>query len=171
VPRRGLDTEQVLQAAIVLADEGLDQATFARLAQVLGVRAPSLYNHINGRAALMRLLTLRGLTGIADQIAAAAAGLAGEEAMRATAHAYRTYARANPGCYEATLAAPREPDAELEVAVQRLLGLLAAILRAWKLDKEQTIDAIRARPPRRLCDGTQARCIVRAPARHDRGGP
>lgn len=141
--RQRLDTEQVLQAALALADEGLDQATFARLAQVLGVRAPSLYNHVNGRAALLRLITLRGLNDLGDAIATAAAGLSGEEAVRAVAHAYRSYARAHPGSYEATLTAPDPADAELQAAAERLLALLGAILRAWKLDEEQTIDAIR----------------------------
>jgi AcrR family transcriptional regulator len=143
VPRRGLDTEQVLQAAVELADEGLEHATFARLAKRLDVRAPSLYNHVNGRAELLRLLTLRGLGGLGEAIATAAAGLSGEDALRATAHAYRTYALANPGCYEATLVAPSKADPEVHDAAARLLGLLAAILRAWQLGEEQTIDAIR----------------------------
>ncbi len=145
MPRQGLDTEQVLQAAVTLADQGLEHATFARLAEVLGVRAPSLYNHVNGRAALLRLLMLRGLAGLYDAIATAAAGLSGADAVRATAHAYRAYALSNPACYEATLAAPPEPDQdpELEAAAQRLLDLLGAVLRAWNLDDEHTIDAIR----------------------------
>jgi AcrR family transcriptional regulator len=143
MPRRGLDREQVLAAAVVLADEGLDRLTFARLAEQLGVRAPSLYNHVDGRAALLRLITLRGLTELADAIAADAAGLAGEDAVRATAHAYRAYARAHPGSYEATLAAPTGEDAELRAAADRLVALLLSILRAWKLEGDEAIDAIR----------------------------
>jgi AcrR family transcriptional regulator len=146
MPRQGLDTEQVLDAAVALAEEGLDRATFARLAEVLGVRAPSLYNHVNGRPDLLRLIALRGLAGITEAIASTAAGLSGADAVRATAHAYRAYALANPGCYEATLAAPRDPDPdpELQAAVERLLEMLGAILRAWNLDEEQTVDAIRS---------------------------
>lgn len=144
MPRQGLDTEQVLEAALVLADEGLDHVTFARLAEVLGVRAPSLYNHVDGRAALLRLIKLRGLTGLADAIATAAAGLSGEDALRATADAYRAYALSHPGSYEATLAAPSEPDPELQAAAERLLELLALILRGWRLEGDDAIDAIRA---------------------------
>jgi AcrR family transcriptional regulator len=144
VSRRGLDTEQVLQAAVALADEGLEQLTFARLAERLGVRAPSLYNHVNGRAALLRLITLRGLDELTDAIATAAAGLSGAEALRASAHAYRAYAHAHPGVYAATLSAPREPDAELQASAQRLLELLRAIIRGWKLEGADAVDAIRA---------------------------
>jgi len=128
---------------VTLADDGLDNVTFARLAQVLGVQAPSLYNHVNGRPALLRLITLRGLTELADDIATAAAGLSGEDALRATAHAYRAYALAHPGSYEGILAAPRAGDAELEAAAERLLELLAAILRGWRLEGDDAIDAIR----------------------------
>jgi AcrR family transcriptional regulator len=137
MPRRGLDREQVVEAAERIADEGLDQVTFARLARELGVRAPSLYNHVNGRAALIGLITLR------DAIATAAAGLSGEDALRATAHAYRAYALAHPGSYEATLAPGREPDADVRIAAERLLDLLAAILRGWQLQGEDATDAIR----------------------------
>lgn len=144
MPRQGLDTERVLDAAVELADEGLDQLSFARLAERLQVRPPSLYNHVDGRAALMRLITLRGLDELSEVIATAAAGRAGEDALRATAHAYRDYARAHPGVYEATLAAVVAPDPELHAAADRLLGLLRAILRGWQLDGDEAVDAIRA---------------------------
>jgi AcrR family transcriptional regulator len=144
VPRRGLDTEQVVRAAVKLADqEGLDHVTLARLAGLLGVQAPSLYNHVNGRGALLRLITLRGLLDLRDAIATSAAGLSGEQALRATAHAYRAYAHAHPGCYEAILGAPSEHDPETRAAAGRLLELLGAILRGWELRGEEAIDAIR----------------------------
>jgi AcrR family transcriptional regulator len=144
MPRRGLDTAAVLDAAVELADEvGLAEVTFARLAQRLGVRPPSLYNHVDGRAELMRMLTRRGLAELGDDIAAAAAGLSGKQALRATAHAYRAYALAHPGVYEATLAPGGQPDEQVRLQAERLLGLLAAILRGWQLEGEQAIDAIR----------------------------
>jgi AcrR family transcriptional regulator len=145
VARRGLDAAQVLEEAVALADaDGLQAVTFARLAARLGVRPPSLYNHVDGRAALLRLITLRGLEELTDAIAAAAAGLAGADALRACGHAYRRYAGEHPGCYEATLAPSGRQDAELLAASARLLEMLTAIMRGWQLDGEQAIDAIRA---------------------------
>jgi AcrR family transcriptional regulator len=143
--RRGLDTEQVLDEAVRLADaDGLEAVTLARLAGRLGVRPPSLYNHVDGRAALLRLITLRGLDELTEAIATAAAGLAGEDALRATAHAYRAYAHEHPGIYEATLAPSRREDPEMLAASGRLLELLAAIMRGWQLEDDRAIDAIRA---------------------------
>ncbi len=145
MPRQGLDAAQVLDAAAALADEcGLERLSLTQIAARLGVRPPSLYNHVAGRDALLRQIKLRGLRELGELIASAAAGLAGEPALHATAHAYRAYAHAHPGIYAATLAAVSEPDAELSLAAERLLKLLAAILRHWELEGEQTTDAIRA---------------------------
>jgi AcrR family transcriptional regulator len=143
MPRRGLDTDQVLDAAVRLADGGLAQVTLARLAEELGVRPPSLYNHVAGRDALLRLITLRGLSELGEAIATAAAGLSGEAALRATGHAYRDYAHAHPGTYEATIAAPSPEDADTRAAAERVLALLTSILRAWQLEGDAAIDAIR----------------------------
>ena len=108
MPRQGLDTEQVVAAAEELADDGgLEAVTFVRLAAAVGVKPPSLYNHVRGREELIRRITLHGLDGLDEAITSAAAGLAGADALRAAAHAYRDYARAHPGRYEATLSAPR----------------------------------------------------------------
>lgn len=143
MPRRGLDREQVADVAEALAVEGLDQVTFARLAEQLGVKPPSLYNHVTGRDELLRLISLRGVNGLHDAIVSAAAGLAGADALRATAHAYRAYARAHPARYEAMQAAPRSDDAELQAAAHRLLATLAAILQGWRLEGDDAVDAIR----------------------------
>lgn len=48
-PRAGLDTQTLVLAAAELADEyGMEGVTLALLAAKLGVRSPSLYNHVNG---------------------------------------------------------------------------------------------------------------------------
>ena len=57
MPRRGLDRARVVAAAGDIADaEGLEAVTLARVAQQLGVRSPSLYNHVAGRDGLLRAL-------------------------------------------------------------------------------------------------------------------
>ena len=109
MPRRGLDPERVVDAAEELGAGGLDQVTFARLAAYLGVRPPSLYNHVANRAALIRLIAIRGADDLHEAIVTAAAGLAGPDALRATGRAFRAYARAHPARYEATLATMATP--------------------------------------------------------------
>ena len=50
--RVGLDTRQIIETAAKIANaEGIDNLSLKRMAAELGVRAPSLYNHIQiGRA-------------------------------------------------------------------------------------------------------------------------
>lgn len=143
MPRRGLTTDQIVDAAAVMADKGLATVTFASLAAQLGVRPPSLYNHISSRAELLRLISLRGATELIDALTTASVGRSGDEALRATAHAYRAYALAHPGLYEATLAAPSPDDPKLAAVAERLIGLMAAVLQEWRLEGDDLIDAIR----------------------------
>ncbi|HBM56772.1 MAG TPA: TetR/AcrR family transcriptional regulator, partial [Acidimicrobiaceae bacterium] len=82
--RRTLDTDRVVATAATLADsEGLDAVTLTRVANELGVRQPALYRYIDSFDAMIRLLGLRGREILADRLAAAAVGVAGDEAVRA----------------------------------------------------------------------------------------
>jgi AcrR family transcriptional regulator len=52
--REGLTRERVLRAALALVDrEGLEAISMRRLGQELGVEAMSLYNHVEGKAAIL----------------------------------------------------------------------------------------------------------------------
>ena len=53
MPRAGLSTASVIEAAADLADEiGYDALTLTALATRLGVAVPSLYKHVSGLEAL-----------------------------------------------------------------------------------------------------------------------
>jgi AcrR family transcriptional regulator len=61
-PRKPLNKERVLRAALVLADaEGIDALSMRRLAKELGVEAMSLYNHVANKDEI--------LDGIVDLVA------------------------------------------------------------------------------------------------------
>ncbi|HWF52803.1 MAG TPA: WHG domain-containing protein [Solirubrobacteraceae bacterium] len=144
MPRRGLDRERVVDAAVAIADrDGLDAVTLARVADSLGVRPPSLYHHVSGHDGLMRAIALRGLDELTVALQAAALGRAGTEALGATAHAYRDYAHAHPGAYAATLRGAPAGDGEYEEAGAAAVQVMAAILRAWHLEDEEMLHAVR----------------------------
>ena len=135
MPRAGLDTERVVDAAAAIADaDGLDAVTLARVAGGLGVRAPSLYNHVDGRAGLLRALALRGVRELTAALREAAIGRSGTDALAATARAYRAYAIAHPGLYAASVAAPAPEDAEHRAAAQETVDVVYAVLRGWDLE-------------------------------------
>ena len=143
MPRAGLDTEAVVAAGAGLADaDGLSQLTLARLAAALGIRTPSLYAHIDGLGDLRARLGARGARELAATLQTAAAGRAGDDALRAIADGYREYAHAHPGTYAAMQIAS-ESD-EFEAAGAEVVGLIVAVLRGYGLEGEPAIHAVRA---------------------------
>jgi AcrR family transcriptional regulator len=145
MPRAGLDTERVVDAAAAIADaDGLDAVTLARVAGGLGVRAPSLYNHVDGRAGLLRALALRGVRELTAALREAAIGRSGPDALAATARAYRAYAIAHPGLYAASVAAPAPDDAGHLAAAGETVDVVYAVLRGWQLEGDDAVHAVRA---------------------------
>ena len=144
MPRQGLDTARVVAEAVRIADaDGLGEVTLARVAAALGVRAPSLYNHVDGRGGLLRLVALRGIRELGEQLRDAAVGKSGEEALVAAAHAYRAFAHAHPGLYAATVRAPATDDDERVEASARAVGVLLAVLSAWGVQGDAATHRVR----------------------------
>ena len=145
MPRRGLDRAAVVGLAAAIADrEGLAAVTLARIAAEAGVRPPSLYNHIAGRADLVSAIGLLGVRELGAAMSAAAVGRAGEDAIRAAAGAYRDYAQAHPGRYAAALRAPAPGEDELAAAAAETTATVATLLRAWNLPGDDVVHAVRA---------------------------
>ena len=145
MPRRGLDRGRVVAAAGEIADaEGLEAVTLARVAAALGVRSPSLYNHVAGREGLLRGLAAESTRELATALRRAATGRAGTDAIVAVASAQRAYALAHPGRYATTVAAPAAGDEEHERAAAEAVDVLAAVLGGSGLEGDDLIHAARA---------------------------
>lgn len=145
MPRAGLTPERVISAASDIADaRGLDAVTLAAIAASVGVRTPSLYNHVSGLDDVRRRIAVLGLQELTAVMRDAAVGRAGEEALVGLAQAYRAYAQRRPGRYAATLRAPDESDPDLAEAARAAVDVLLAILRGSGLEGEEAIHAARA---------------------------
>jgi AcrR family transcriptional regulator len=145
MPRAGLDTERVLDAAARIADaDGLRAVTLARLASELGVRAPSLYNHVEGHGDVLRALAVRGVRALTGALRDAAVGRSRADALAAAARAYRGFAHAHPGLYAASVAAPATGDPEHRAAAQEAVEVIFAMLRGWSLEGDDAVHAARA---------------------------
>ena len=91
--RQIIDTARALLEAV--SSDGL---TMRRLADELGIRAPSLYKHINGRPALELALAETGLDETGLALHAAVAGSNGDPVSDLLG-AYRAMGLANPELY------------------------------------------------------------------------
>lgn len=147
-PRAGLNRAAVVEAAAALVDEERgEEPSLARLAERLGVRKPSLYNHVAGLDGLRRELALLGLRELGRRLTRAAAGKAGEEGLFALAEAYRHFVKERPGLYGATVRSYRNAyagDPEFAAAEGEAFEPVLAVLASCGIRGEQeTIHAAR----------------------------
>lgn len=150
--RAGLDRDQIIQTAAKMADEwGLEQVTIANLAKKLGVRSPSLYNHVNGLQEIRLLLAVHALQLLQQQMTCAladrssgSASSSPEETIHALGKAYLDFARTHPGLYEAGLLRAMDKEhQEIQRQSEKLVGLFVNTLAQYELQGDEAIHAVR----------------------------
>jgi AcrR family transcriptional regulator len=146
-PRSHLTKQTVVQTAADLINaDGLEALSLGRLAKKLGIRTPSLYNHVDGLPGLMRELSILNAHNLADRLNEAAIGHSGPELMRAVMQAIRAYIKEYPGLYLSTLRASgthAEVDPALEKEEARSVKVGMALMASFGLQGEDAIHAIR----------------------------
>ena len=143
----GLTRRDLVAAAASIADaDGFETVTLARVAADLGIRSPSLYNHVEGLPGLRRLLALHAAKRLAGMLRSAQREAADDrEALHALAYAYRAFAHRHPGLYNALLPAPMAgEDPELERALTEPVAVVAAVLGRAAGDDAQGVHRARA---------------------------
>ncbi len=81
-----IDRSNLLREAVALLDEaGLEGLTMRRLAERLGVQAPSLYNHVRDKDELVALIA----DALSAEIAVPAAGMPWRHTIEQIAHGFR----------------------------------------------------------------------------------
>jgi AcrR family transcriptional regulator len=147
-PRSNLTKQTVVQAAADLINaEGLEALSLGHLAQKLGIRTPSLYNHVDGLPGLMRELSILNARNLADCISEAAIGQSGAEAVRRIMQAMRVYIKEYPGLYLSTVrASGTQPvvDPELEQEEARSVKVGMVVMASFGLEGEDAVHALRA---------------------------
>ncbi|MDW3217779.1 MAG: WHG domain-containing protein [Acidimicrobiales bacterium] len=102
--RRGLDRDDVLDAALAIVDrDGLDALSLKAVADALAVQSPSLYSHVDGLGGLLDALAIAVTAEFGETLRDSVVGVAGDDAVIAFARAYRRWATERPGRYELSL--------------------------------------------------------------------
>lgn len=139
-----LDKTAILDAAASLAEEiGIHNLTLSGLAARLGIKSPSLYNHITGLNDLLGGLAGLGLKRLGEALRNAAVGKSKEEALRAVAAEFRKFAKKNPELYRAIMKVPDLGSGELQESVDALVQILNAVLEPYHYQKEDAMHIIR----------------------------
>lgn len=143
--RAGLDRDQVVRAAAELLDDRPDHAlTLSELASKLGVRTPSLYNHVEGLEDLYQGIALYSTRELGAYIGRAAIGRSGEHAIMAIADAYRAFATERPGLYLTSQRAPGPAEQVRAGVSDEILDVLRRVLEPFNLAADEQIHAMRA---------------------------
>jgi AcrR family transcriptional regulator len=146
--RTRLTKNDVVRAAVALINaEGSNALSLNRLAEKLGIRTPSLYNHVDGLPGLQRELAVLNASLLADRMNDAAIGKSGNELFLAVAQAFRSYVKENPGLYLSTLRSSgteQIPDPNLMREEQRALNIGLTIMNSLGLQGEDAIHGLRA---------------------------
>jgi len=146
--RKRLTKRAVIEAAVELLNaEGPNALTLNRLANELGIRTPSLYNHVDGLPGLQKDLATLNAMQLADRLGEAAIGKSGNELFTDVAQSFRSYVKENPGLYLSTLRASgtqTTPDPALVHEEERTLKVALAVMASLGLQGEAAIHAVRA---------------------------
>ena len=133
--KRNLNSDMIISvAATVIEESGYDNFTIRTLADALGVKPPSLYNHFDGLDEVKQMLSLYSIKMLGDAIRDAAVGRASEDAIREIAHAYRNFAKNKKELYKA-FTEVKQTQKSSDEAVS-FVGTLHQILRPFDLSQD-----------------------------------
>ncbi len=142
--RAGIKPEIVIAAAADIADRnGWDQITLANVAGQLGIKTPSLYNHVEGLPDLRLKLAIHATRLLKDQLNDAAIGQAGKQALIEIGKAYVRFVQRHPGLYEAINRATDQKPPELEELSGGILNLFIRLMQPLGIQQDESTHAIR----------------------------
>ncbi len=138
MPKRGLTKESVLDAAEELVRlYGADRLTTGTLAEKLGIKPASLYNHITSTDTLKAELALRAIRALSEALTESIRGHSREEAIFALADAYRTFVQSAQGMYHLILMVPMSGDDTLTAALPDMIRPILTLLGQFTLTDEE----------------------------------
>jgi AcrR family transcriptional regulator len=129
----------VAQARAMIEADGADSLSLHKLAAALGVKAPSLYNHVRSKTDVLRAVNEITAAELTESMAASAHSTDGSarDKLLALMRTFRVFVRANPSMYRLAFAAsdpalmPDEQMAEaLALPLQEQMAALVGIERS-----------------------------------------
>jgi AcrR family transcriptional regulator len=138
-----LSRDSIVNAALTFLDrEGWDALTINALANQLGTKGPSLYNHVQSLDDLRRTVRMRVVGDIIEMLKTVGQGRTRDDAVTAMASAYRSYAHHHPGRYSAFTRMPLGgDDPEFTDATRAAAAPVISVLASYGLDGDSAFYA------------------------------
>ena len=138
--RKGLEDSLILrEAAMLIAEEGMDQFSLRKLARRLHIQSASLYNHVTSLDELLARVAHYVMEEMNLTLYRALDGKEGDEAVIALFHAYRDYVHANPEVYRVVLALPKIKGESVADAASQITGPVRLALEGYELTADQSV--------------------------------
>jgi len=142
--RNKLDRTIVINTSAQLAEEvGLDNITLLKLANKLGVKTPSLYNHISGLKDIYIGLATLGMEKLGSTVRDSAIGKSNDEAITAIAYQYRKFAKQYPELYKAIINSPELNDSKVKEAGHIFVQIMYKVLEEYNYSEEDSMHIVR----------------------------
>jgi AcrR family transcriptional regulator len=142
--RAGIKPEIVIGAAADIADRnGWGQVTLANVAGQLGIKTPSLYNHVEGLPDLRQKLSLHAIRLLRNGLNDAAIGQSGKQALIEVGKAYIEFVRVHSGLYEAINRVTDPKPPEFDKTAEHILALFIRLMQPLGLPDGEAVHAIR----------------------------
>lgn len=137
--------EIILHTAVDIADrKGLTGVSLKEIADVLGIKPPSIYKHMpGGLTQIKQDIMVLGWREIDEVIVRRTAGKAGDDAVMALCRAFREYANQHPGVFEALQWHNSYISIENDDATKGIIQTLYQILDAYELREDEKLHILR----------------------------
>ena len=136
MPRKGLNKENVIRAALeLIEEEGYAAFSLNALARKLGVRAASLYNHVESLDDVLAGAASAANAMMIEAEEKAMAGKSRDEAVFALAAAYRAFAKERYELYKVIFSLQGASSDVLRREVGRMIAPIMEALANYRLDE------------------------------------
>lgn len=150
--KRDLTAQKIIEVYIALANEiTLSAATFPRLAEKLGIKTPSLYNHFKNLTDLKVQTAIYLHTTLNKRLTEDLIGQSGRQGLRIYAMDYRQFADEYRHVYELLNTVPSFNNVELEKIGRKNNQIILKLLKTFNLSNKELL--IKSRAFRSLLNG------------------
>ncbi len=138
--RKGLNTDRIVEvAAELISERGFDQFSLRELADRLGVKTASLYNHISSLSELTSNIGQLAFERMTGQLYSGTEDALPFDTLYHIAIGYRKFAKQNPELYKTIVKIPSTGSSDLIEKGQSLVHSLYPVLEACGLSEDDII--------------------------------
>ena len=142
--KNSISNELIIETSAELSNKvGLKNLSLKMIAEKLGIKSPSLYNHISSLEDIKKKLMIYGWKQLEGKMIDSVAGVSGYEALRNICYTFYDYATSNKGVFEAMLWYNKCDSEETINATKKLYEIIFKIMDSLNISEDNARHIIR----------------------------